>query len=94
MAPYFVEDIRKNLEQRFGAAALYETGLQVQTTLDVELQQAAERAVDRGLRRLDKRRSGFRKVKRPSPPPTRRRKPTTRRAGIARSPPATSCPPS
>jgi len=63
MAPYFVEDIRKNLEQRFGAAALYETGLQVQTTLDVELQQAAERAVDRGLRRLDKRRSGFRKVK-------------------------------
>jgi len=62
MAPYFVEDIRKSLEQRFGAAALYETGLQVQTTLDVELQQAAERAVDRGLRRLDKRRSGYRKV--------------------------------
>ena len=63
MAAYFVEDIRKNLEQRFGAAALYETGLQVQTTLDVELQRAAERAVDRGLRRLDKRRSGYRKVK-------------------------------
>ena len=34
-AAYFVEDIRKTLEQRFGAAALYETGLQVQTTLDV-----------------------------------------------------------
>jgi penicillin-binding protein 1A len=62
-ASYFVEDIRKNLEQRFGAAALYETGLQVQTTLDVELQRAAERAVDRGLRRLDKRRSGYRKPK-------------------------------
>jgi penicillin-binding protein 1A len=62
-AAYFVEDIRKNLEQRFGAAALYETGLQVQTTLDVELQRAAERAVDRGLRRLDKRRSGYRKPK-------------------------------
>ena len=62
-AAYFVEDIRKNLEQRFGAAALYETGLQVQTTLDVELQRAAERAVDRGLRRLDKRRSGYRKTK-------------------------------
>src|SRR6187399_1382672 len=61
MAAYFVEDIRKNLEQRFGAAALYETGLQVQTTLDVELQQAAERAVDRGLRRLDKRRGVYRK---------------------------------
>ena len=62
-AAYFVEDIRKSLEQRFGAAALYETGLQVQTTLDVELQRAAERAVDRGLRRIDKRRSGFRKPK-------------------------------
>jgi len=62
-AAYFVEDIRKNLEQRFGAAALYETGLQVQTTLDVELQRVAERAVDRGLRRLDKRRTGYRKTK-------------------------------
>jgi penicillin-binding protein 1A len=62
-AAYFVEDVRKSLEQRFGAAALYETGLQVQTTLDVELQRAAERAVDRGLRRLDKRRSGYRKPK-------------------------------
>jgi penicillin-binding protein 1A len=62
-AAYFVEDIRKSLEQQFGAAALYETGLQVQTTLDVELQRVAERAVDRGLRRLDKRRTGYRKTK-------------------------------
>jgi penicillin-binding protein 1A len=62
-AAYFVEDIRKNLEGRFGAAALYETGLQVQTTLDVELQRAAERAVDRGLRRVDKRRGVYRKPK-------------------------------
>jgi penicillin-binding protein 1A len=62
-AAYFVEDIRKNLEQRFGAAALYETGLQVQTTLDVDLQRAAERAVDRGLRRVDKRRGVYRKPK-------------------------------
>jgi penicillin-binding protein 1A len=62
-AAYFVEDIRKSLEQRFGAAALYETGLQVQTTLDVELQRAAEQAVERGLRRIDKRRSGYRKTK-------------------------------
>jgi penicillin-binding protein 1A len=62
-AAYFVEDIRKNLEQRFGAAALYETGLQVQTTLDVDLQRAAERAVDRGVRRVDKRRGVYRKPK-------------------------------
>jgi penicillin-binding protein 1A len=61
VAPYFVEDIRKVLEQKYGADALYQAGLRVQTTLDVTLQEAANRALDRGLRRLDKRRSGFRK---------------------------------
>ncbi len=61
IAPYFVEDIRKTLEQKYGAKALYEAGLQVQTTLDADLQVAANEALDRGLRRIDKRRSGFRK---------------------------------
>jgi penicillin-binding protein 1A len=60
IAPYFVEDIRKTLEQNYGADALYEGGLSVQTTLDVELQTAANAAMDSGLRRIDKRRSGFR----------------------------------
>ena len=61
IAPYFVEDIRKTLEQKYGAKALYEAGLQVQTTLDADLQAAANEALDRGLRRIDKRRSGFRR---------------------------------
>jgi penicillin-binding protein 1A len=61
IAPYFVEDIRKSLEQKYGAKALYEAGLRVQTTLDADLQAAANQAIDRGLRRIDKRRSGFRK---------------------------------
>jgi len=61
IAPYFVEEIRKVLEQKYGADALYQTGLRVQTTLDVKLQEAANVALDRGLRRLDKRRSGYRK---------------------------------
>ena len=61
VAPYFVEDIRKTLEQKYGAKALYEAGLVVQTTLDPTLQEAANVALDRGLRRIDKRRSGFRK---------------------------------
>ena len=61
IAPYFVEEIRKTLEQKYGAKALYEAGLQVQTTLDADLQAAANEALDRGLRRIDKRRSGFRK---------------------------------
>ena len=63
VAPYFVEETRKTLEQEYGADALYQNGLQVQTTLDAELQDAANRAVDRGLRALDKRHSGFRKVR-------------------------------
>lgn len=61
IAPYFVEDVRKVLEQKYGAKALYEAGLRVQTTLDAGLQVAANEALDRGLRRIDKRRSGFRK---------------------------------
>jgi penicillin-binding protein 1A len=58
-APYFVEEIRKHLEQEYGAKALYESGLSVMTPLDITLQESANRAVDAGLRRLDKRR-GYR----------------------------------
>ncbi len=59
IAPYFVEEIRKSLEARYGAKALYESGLSVSSSLDVGLQRAANGAVDHGLRRIDKRR-GFR----------------------------------
>jgi penicillin-binding protein 1A len=61
IAPYFAEDIRKVLEQKYTADALYHAGLRVNTTLDVDLQLAANVAVDRGLRRVDKRRSGYRR---------------------------------
>ena len=63
VAPYFLEDVRKELEARYGAKQLYENGLSVQTALDLPLQEAANRAMDDGLRRIDKRR-GFRKPKR------------------------------
>ena len=63
LAPYFVEEVRKDLESRFGAKPLYENGLSIQTGLDVKLQDAANRALDDGLRRIDKRR-GFRKPRR------------------------------
>jgi len=59
-APYFTEEVRQHLERQYGAQELYEAGLSVQTTLDYDLQTAATKAVDRGLRALDKRR-GFRK---------------------------------
>ena len=63
VAPYFLEDVRKELEARYGAKQLYENGLSIQTGLDVPLQEAANRAMDEGLRRIDKRR-GFRKPRR------------------------------
>ncbi|MGE0593442.1 MAG: PBP1A family penicillin-binding protein [Vicinamibacterales bacterium] len=64
LAPYFAEEIRKHLEAEYGADRLYQSGLQVQTTLDVRLQTAANLAIERGLRRIDKRRSGYRGAER------------------------------
>jgi penicillin-binding protein 1A len=62
-APYFLEEVRKELEGRYGAKQIYENGLSIQTGLDLRLQEAATRALDDGLRRIDKRR-GFRKPRR------------------------------
>jgi penicillin-binding protein 1A len=62
-APFFLEDVRQHLEERYGAKRLYESGLAVYTSLDVDLQRAAEVAFDAGLRKIDKRR-GFRKPRR------------------------------
>jgi len=63
VAPYFVEEVRKELEGRYGAKALYENGLSVQTGLDLRLQEAANRAIDAGVRRVDHI-HGFRKPRR------------------------------
>jgi penicillin-binding protein 1A len=63
IAPFFVEEIRKHLEQQYGAKALYESGLSVTTTLDVKLQQAANRAIETGLRNYDKRHGWRRPVR-------------------------------
>src|SRR6266849_6380780 len=63
IAPFFVEEVRKHLEHQYGAKVLYENGLAVRTTLDASLQEIANRAIEHGLRRLDKR-HGYRKPKR------------------------------
>ncbi|HEV2854852.1 MAG TPA: PBP1A family penicillin-binding protein [Thermoanaerobaculia bacterium] len=58
-APYFAEDVRKYLETKYGAtgaASLYEGGLQVQTTLDPQIQRSADKAIRSGLLKLDHRR--------------------------------------
>jgi penicillin-binding protein 1A len=54
IAPYFAEYIRIQLEERYGAKAVYEGGLTVKTGLDPVLQQTANRALDSQLRAMDK----------------------------------------
>src|SRR4051812_16632604 len=52
VAPYFVEWVRRQLDQQFGQQ-LYEQGLRVYTTLDIDMQSAAERAMESQLRRIE-----------------------------------------
>jgi len=49
MAPYFVEEVRRYLEKKYGTADVHEGRLGVYTTLDLDLQRAATRAVLDGL---------------------------------------------
>ena len=56
-APYFVEWIRQQLDAQFGRQ-LYEQGLRVYTTLDLDMQLAAERSLERQLRRIESGRFG------------------------------------
>jgi penicillin-binding protein 1A len=58
-APYFVEYIRRYLEEQYGSALLYRGGLKVYTSLDLSLQEAAETAIRTGVVKDDRRR-GYR----------------------------------
>jgi penicillin-binding protein 1A len=55
LAPYFIEDIRQYLEHTYGSAAVHEQGLRVYTTLNVDMQKAADEAVRDGLHAYDRR---------------------------------------
>jgi penicillin-binding protein 1A len=55
LAPYFAEEARKYLEQKYGSEAVHEKGLRVYTTLNIEAQQAANEALKKGLENFDKR---------------------------------------
>jgi len=54
-APWFVEDVRRQLEQQFGTEAVNEDGLRVSTTLDLDLQRVATKAVLDGLAAYERR---------------------------------------
>lgn len=59
-APYFVEHVRRVLEERYGRTVLYELGLRVKTTVDLRLQTAAENVLRGGIEKLADRLDGFR----------------------------------
>lgn len=53
---YFLEYIRQQLEQKYGVETVYKGGLRVYTTLDKNTQVYAQKALQEGLREVDKRR--------------------------------------
>ena len=55
LAPYFFEDIRKYLESTYGTEAVHARGLRVYTTLNINMQRAANDAVSDGLHAYDRR---------------------------------------
>ena len=55
VAPWFQEEVRLELEKRFGTEEVHEAGLKIETTLDLNLQQTANRAVLDGLAAYERR---------------------------------------
>lgn len=59
-APFFTEEIRRMVLEKYGERVLYEGGLKIYTTANIEMNQAAQKAVKHGLEALDQRRSPYR----------------------------------
>ncbi len=51
---YFLDALRKSLEEMYGTETLYKGGLKVYSTLNVSMQKQAEQSLQWGLRRFDK----------------------------------------
>jgi penicillin-binding protein 1A len=56
VAPWFQEQVRQELDKRFGAEQVHEAGLRVDTTLDLDLQRTANGAVEDGIAAYERRR--------------------------------------
>lgn len=54
-ATYFVQELRKELNEKYGEETLQEGGLSVRTTIDTRLQLAAQTALQNGLQAYDRR---------------------------------------
>ncbi len=55
LAPYFVEEVRKQLEKEYGLEEVHGAGLRVYTTLDLDLQMVANKAVLDGTAAYERR---------------------------------------
>lgn len=55
LAPYFVEEIRRYLEGKYGSDQVHEGGLRVYTSLDMDLQRTANHALLDGLAAYERR---------------------------------------
>lgn len=59
IAPYFTEEIRRQLVEKFGEEAVFYQGLNIYTSLNSDMQRAANASMAYGLREVDKR-QGYR----------------------------------
>lgn len=57
--PIYTEHVRRYVEQKYGEAALYTQGLKIYTAVNIEMQKAARREIEKGLHALDHR-QGYR----------------------------------
>src|SRR5712671_3363638 len=57
LAPHYVEEIRRYLEAKYGSDQVHEGGLRVYTSLDMDLQKAAHKALLEGLAAYERRHS-------------------------------------
>src|SRR5271166_235994 len=59
-APYFAEEVRRELLARYGEKVLYGAGLSVRTSLDARLQAASDKALRAGLIAYERSHGGWR----------------------------------
>jgi len=55
IATYFIENVRRYVQEKYGSDVLYKEGLEVFTTLNIHMQKAARAAVEKGLKEMEER---------------------------------------
>ncbi|MCP3899960.1 MAG: PBP1A family penicillin-binding protein, partial [Desulfobacteraceae bacterium] len=58
IAPFFIEYIKKSIDKKFSKKNIYTQGLNIHTTLDIDMQEIAEKSVDKWVNQQQKRLNG------------------------------------